>query len=199
MGTPFGPPPVAKVSAGGPAVEVTWSAAADDVAALRRAAGGSIEDYVRRGLTVSQDGAGCPLTGVTARTDGVVARFRCAHDADLLTLRVSLLHDVDAAYRTVSVTPSGSGALHTSAAPVHDVRLTGTAADGAGVAGGTGEAAGDLAALLDRFLPLALLLALLAGRGTRARPATARPSPPPTSWAAGPGRSTRYGSAASWP
>ncbi|GAA2400779.1 hypothetical protein [Nonomuraea africana] len=151
---PFGPPPVAKVRAEGSLVEVTWSAAADDVAALNRAdrAGGSIGDYLGRGVGVEQDGRACPLVEVSAQalaTTGAVLRFRCPGPAGELRLRVELLTDLDRAYRTVSVTPSGSGALHTADAPVQTIRLDGSAA-----ATGTD---------LDRFFPLALLAALVAG------------------------------------
>lgn len=79
-----------------------------------------VPGYLGRGVAVSQDARPCPLTGVSdaaLATTGAVLRFRCARPADALELRVSLLHDVDRDYRTVSVTPSGSGGLHTAGTP----------------------------------------------------------------------------------
>lgn len=182
---PFGPPPVAKVRAEGSLVEVTWSAAADDVAALNRAdrAGGSIGDYLGRGVGVEQDGRACPLVEVSAQalaTTGAVLRFRCPGPAGELRLRVELLTDLDRAYRTVSVTPSGSGALHTADAPVQTIRWTARPPPRERTS--TGSSRWPCWRLSWR------------APSTRALRDTARRSPPGTCWAGGPGPGTRSGS-----
>lgn len=185
---PFGPPPVAKVTADRADVTVTWSAARDDLLALGLKAGafpagtvtgpddlslgtrlqGSapVAAYLSRHIRVAQDNRACRATAVdTARmlADGAQLRFACGSQVSALVLTVTALTDVDRAYRTVSVTANGSGALHTAAEPAKALDLTG-AGRPAAPAPAPGWTA-DLTALLDggAALPIAVLLSALVG------------------------------------
>ncbi|MER5325515.1 hypothetical protein [Streptosporangium roseum] len=145
---PFGPPPVAKVTADGAVVEVRWSAAADDLVVLGRAAGElgaaepgeagtpalaerlgastAVRDYLRRHVGVAQDGRDCPVESVRTENlaaDGAVLRFRCPSPVSGVRLTITTLTDADRAYRTVSTTPEGSSGLHTADAPAQRLRL----------------------------------------------------------------------------
>ncbi|MFD3941919.1 hypothetical protein [Streptomyces sp. NPDC058579] len=158
---PFGTPPVVKIVAAGTAVEATWSAQPDDVAVLKEQAGGDPAGYLRRHLVVRQDGRACPVD----RAEGMTVHFACPRPADRIELTVTVLTDVDAAYRTLSVTGSGAGGLHTADEPTRSVVLTGTAA-GSGVSGVSAWSwTTDLTSLLDHdaALPLALLVSAAVG------------------------------------
>ncbi|MFI6321144.1 hypothetical protein ACIBG8_26640 [Nonomuraea sp. NPDC050556] len=137
---PFGPPPVAKVSVSGSFVDVTWSAAKDDLAAVP----GPVDAYLGEHMGVAQDGRACALVSVVDQR----VRFRCPAPVSVIALTVTVLTDVNPNYRTVSTTPGGSGALHTNQEPTHELRFD-----------------GQLAALVgsDTVFPLALLVALVAG------------------------------------
>ncbi|MFE9043407.1 hypothetical protein ACFYOG_21215 [Streptomyces sp. NPDC007818] len=164
---PFGTPPVARVVADGTVAEVTWSAEPDDLDVLRETAGeAGPAAYLRTHVAVSQRGATCASVGVDADAldeRGAVLRFRCPAPVDEIALAVTALTDVDAAYRTLSVTTAGSGGLHTKDAPTRVLVLSG------GTAGSPDAAAGlwteDLAGLLDGgvFLPVALAAAVVMG------------------------------------
>ncbi|MFI6737494.1 hypothetical protein ACIBI9_31605 [Nonomuraea sp. NPDC050451] len=170
---PFGPPLAAKVAAYGDTVEVTWSAADDDLSRLDQALAGrgqGVGDYLGRHIQVVQNGGACALKSVRAESiaaSGAVLRFRCRAEVRAVILRITTLTDLDKAYRTVSTTPSGGGALHTAAAPAHVLRFGGASASDASLppAGPAGIWAAELSSLVDTDVafPLALLVALVTG------------------------------------
>ncbi|WP_328993073.1 hypothetical protein OG394_02185 [Kribbella sp. NBC_01245] len=186
---PFGPPPVAKVVADGNRVAVTWSAADDDLVALGIGTGvlprgsGNVDDLARRvsvaqaavgylgkHVAVAQGNQACTLAGVTAAAlweDGARLEFNCPAVVTGVSLRITALTDIDAAYRTVSVSTSGSGALHTATAPTQTIDLgLALAGKAAGETAARGSAwTTDLPALLDgrAALPLMLLVSALVG------------------------------------
>lgn len=156
---PFGTPPVVKVEAAGASVDATWSAQDDDVAVLTKESGGDVAGYLRTHIAVRQDGAACRVD----RADGMKLRFVCPRPVDRISLTVTALTDIDAAYRTLSVTDTGSGGLHTAKSPTRTVAL---------LSGGTADAPSpgatwttDLPSLLDDgpALPLALLVSAAVG------------------------------------
>ncbi|MCX5609979.1 hypothetical protein OHB39_20675 [Streptomyces sp. NBC_00047] len=161
---PFGTPPVVKVEAAGTAVDVFWSAQWDDVAVLEKQSGGDEAAYLSSHIVVRQDGHPCRVD----RADGMKLHFVCERTVERIDLTVTALTDADPAYRTLSVTGTGSGGLHTAQEPTRTLTLT---PSGAGAAAGSSAASGpgawttDLAALLDHgaALPLALLVAAAVG------------------------------------
>ncbi|UNM16361.1 hypothetical protein J4032_05550 [Streptomyces formicae] len=161
---PFGTPPVVKIEAAGAAVEAAWSAQRDDVAVLEKESGGDTAGYLREHIAVRQDGRACPA----ARAAGLTVRFVCPRDVDRIELTVTALTDVNAAYRTLSVTDTGEGGLHTAEEPTRTLGL-GTAAGGNGAASSawtwTWTWTTDLTSLLDNgaALPVALLVAAAVG------------------------------------
>nr|AQT39429.1 putative carbonic anhydrase b-CA(1)-6 [Streptomyces sp.] len=158
---PFGTPPVVKVEAAGTAVDATWSAQQDDAAVLKKVSGGDEAGYLRAHTVVRQDGQPCRVD----RAEGLTLRFECPRPVDRIDLSVTALTDVDPAYRTVSVTDTGGGGLHTAKEPTRTLAMTSAAAAGAGSAPGGGTWTTDLASLLDHgaALPLALLVSAAVG------------------------------------
>ncbi|MEE1806645.1 hypothetical protein [Streptomyces sp. BE133] len=161
---PFGTPPVVKIEAAGTAVDATWSAQRDDIAVLKNESGGDEAGYLRSHIVVRQDGRPCRVD----RADGVKLHFVCPRPVDRIELTVTALTDVDPAYRTLSVTGTGSGGLHTAQEPTRTLTLKPVAAGTAvasPAASGWGAWTTDLTALLDHgvALPLALLVAAAVG------------------------------------
>ncbi|MFI6724136.1 hypothetical protein [Streptomyces atratus] len=161
---PFGTPPVVKIEAAGTAVDATWSAQRDDIAVLKNESGGDEAGYLRSHIVVRQDGRPCRVD----RADGVKLRFVCPRQVDRIELTVTALTDVDPAYRTLSVTGTGSGGLHTAQEPTRTLTLKPVAAGTAvasPAASGWGAWTTDLTSLLDHCsaLPLALLVAAAVG------------------------------------
>ncbi|WP_253209612.1 hypothetical protein [Streptomyces niphimycinicus] len=159
---PFGAPPVVRVEAAGSAVETTWSAQRDDVAALRKKADGDVAGYLRAHIAVRQDGSPCRAD----RADGMTLHFVCPRPVDRITLTVTVLTDVHPAYRTLSVTDQGGGGLHTAKEPTRTLALTSAAsADSPSSQGGWTSWTTDLVSLLDHgaAVPVALLVAAAVG------------------------------------
>ncbi|MCX4985424.1 hypothetical protein [Streptomyces sp. NBC_00572] len=162
---PFGTPPVVKVEAADTAVDVTWSAERDDVAVLEKRSDGDTAGYLRTHIAVRQDGRACRVD----RATGLTVRLVCPRPVDRIDLTVTALTDVNPAYRTLSVTDTGSGGLHTAKEPTRTLTLTaGAAASGAGA--GTSASSWwswttDLPSLLDHgaAVPMALLVAAAVG------------------------------------
>lgn len=172
---PFGTPPVARVTAEGTTVGVIWSAASDDLAVLgetARAQAVSEAQYLGSHIKVSQEGVACRLDQADTQRladHGARLRYGCLQPVGTITLSITALSDVDSKYRTISVTPTGGGGLHTADAPTRTLAVGPSSADhsaDAGAAQGHGTVwTTDLAALLDHraALPLALLVAALVG------------------------------------
>ncbi|MFC9699767.1 hypothetical protein ACFTWD_03550 [Streptomyces sp. NPDC056943] len=157
---PFGTPPVVKVEAAGTAVDVTWSAQRDDVAVLEKQSGGDTAGYLSTHIAVRQDGRACRVD----RATGLTLRLVCPRPVDHIDLTVTALTDVNPAYRTLSVTGTGSGGLHTAKEPTRTLALTAVAdATGAGTSAWSWTT--DLTSLLDHgaALPVALLVAAAVG------------------------------------
>ncbi|MFE5093764.1 hypothetical protein ACFRCI_26305 [Streptomyces sp. NPDC056638] len=161
---PFGTPPVVKIEAAGTAVDATWSAQRDDIAVLKNESGGDETGYLRSHIAVRQDGSPCRVD----RADGMKLHFVCPRPVDRIELTVTALTDVDPAYRTLSVTGTGSGGLHTAKDPTRTLTLkpgaAGTAA-ASPAAAGQGAWTTDLTSLLDHGAALvpALLVAAAVG------------------------------------
>ncbi|MER6102713.1 hypothetical protein ABT115_10395 [Streptomyces sp. NPDC001832] len=172
---PFGSPPVARITADGKTVDVIWSAAEDDLAVLRKAsdaAGTSEAQYLGSHIRLSQNGRSCPLNHAdTARLvdDGARLRYVCPDPVAEVAMTVTALNDVDPKYRTISVTESGDGGLHTATEPTRTLALgssgSGNSASTAGSQGAFSLWTTDLSALLEHrvVLPLALLVAAAVG------------------------------------
>ncbi|BCK73009.1 hypothetical protein Srufu_069620 [Streptomyces libani subsp. rufus] len=172
---PFGAPPAARVTAHGKTAEVIWSAAKDDLAVLRKEAHAADESeahYLGSHIRLSQDARPCSLHHAdTAHLvqDGARLRYLCARQVTTLAVTITALNDVDPKYRTISVTPSGSGGLHTAQEPTHTLTL---APSGSGASGAAAGPQGpfsvwttDLSGLLAHrvVLPVALLVAAAVG------------------------------------
>ncbi|WP_406387328.1 sulfite exporter TauE/SafE family protein [Streptomyces sp. NBC_00887] len=159
---PFGTPPVVSVAAKGTAVDVTWSAQQDDVAVLREESGGDEAGYLRSHIVVRQDARPCRAEPVNDPELGL--HFVCPKPVDRIALTVTALTDVNPAYRTLSVTDSGSGALHTAEEPTRSLALTSADAD-SGPDAEIWSWSTDLTSLLDHgaALPVALLVAAAVG------------------------------------
>ncbi|MER7197995.1 hypothetical protein [Streptomyces sp. CB01635] len=159
---PFGTPPVVRIEANGPVVETAWSAQKDDIAVVKKHSGGDVARYLRSHIVVRQDGAPCRV----AKADGMKIRFVCPHRVDRISLTVTALTDVNPAYRTLSVTDQGGGALHTAREPTRELSLvSGESGAGTGSSAAGGMWTTNLASLLDHGagLPTALLVAAAVG------------------------------------
>ncbi|MEU0837780.1 sulfite exporter TauE/SafE family protein [Streptomyces sp. NPDC005969] len=164
----FGTPPVAKVRAEGHSVEITWSAQSNDLDVLHQAAKGDEAAYLGSHITVRQDGRACRLGTVDTQqlaSKGAVVPYTCPEPVNTVALTITALTDVNAAYRTISVTDNGGG-LHTSSDPTFTLTLRG--ADNPGTTASTAPTSvwtTDLAALLDHgvVLPVALLISATVG------------------------------------
>lgn len=152
-----------KIEAAGTSVDATWSAQRDDVAVLKKESGGDEAGYLRSHIVVRQDGRPCRVD----RADDVKLHFVCPRPVDRIELTVTALTDVNPAYRTLSVTGTGSGGLHTAQEPTRTLTLIPAAAGAAAAPAASGWAAWttDLTSLLDHgaALPLALLVAAAVG------------------------------------
>lgn len=172
---PFGAPPAARVTAHGKTAEVIWSAAKDDLAVLRKEAHAADESeahYLGSHIRLSQNDRPCSLHHAdTAHLvqDGARLRYLCPRQVTTLAVTITALNDVDPKYRTISVTPSGSGGLHTAEEPTHTLTL---APSGSGASGAAAGPQGpfsvwttDLSGLLAHrvVLPVALLVAAAVG------------------------------------
>lgn len=140
---------MSKLTADGREVTVTWSAEPDDLVALGRQVGAvtgsvvkadqgrvagtldglpEVAAYLAEHLAVSQDGTPC-LAGDVDTTElgngGARLGFTCAAKVDRVEFTVTALTDIDRAYRNVSVTSFGKGALHGVDDPTHLLSLTG--------------------------------------------------------------------------
>ncbi|REK88612.1 hypothetical protein DY245_20185 [Streptomyces inhibens] len=172
---PFGTPPAARIKAHGKAVEVIWSAAKDDLAVLRKEAHAADESearYLGSHIRLSQDGRPCPLDHADTThlvQDGARLRYLCPRQVTTLAVTITALNDVDPKYRTISVTPSGSGGLHTAKEPTRTLTLAPSGSGNSGaVAGPQGPFSvwtTDLSGLLAHrvVLPVALLVAAAVG------------------------------------
>ncbi|WP_439681151.1 hypothetical protein [Embleya sp. MST-111070] len=172
---PFGTPPVARISSEGTTVDVIWSAAADDLTVLGEAAKAeamSPAQYLGAHIQVRQNGVACRLDDANTlhlAGDGARLRYGCPEPVHTIALSITALSNVDSKYRTISVTPTGAGGLHTASEPTRTLALGPTGADHPGDTavqrGPFSVWTTDLAALLDHrvALPLALLVAALAG------------------------------------
>ncbi|MGW8889634.1 hypothetical protein [Streptomyces sp. NPDC055749] len=163
---PFGTPPVVKIQATGTTIDATWSAQRDDTDVLKNASNGDEAGYLRAHIVVHQDSRPCR----TDRADDTKVHFVCPRPVDRIELTVTALTDVDRAYRTLSVTDTGSGGLHTAQEPTRTLSLTPAAAGASRPAAGpaaSGWAAWntDLTSLLDHGTALgpALLIAATVG------------------------------------
>ncbi|WP_330477159.1 hypothetical protein OG301_04740 [Streptomyces platensis] len=172
---PFGAPPAARVKAHGKTAEVIWSAAKDDLAVLRKEAHAADESeahYLGSHIRLSQGSRPCSLHHAdTAHLvqDGARLRYLCPQRVTTLAVTITALNDVDPKYRTISVTPSGSGGLHTAEEPTHTLTLAPSGSGASGAAAGPREPFSvwttDLSGLLAHrvVLPLALLVAAAVG------------------------------------
>ncbi|MFE0377623.1 hypothetical protein ACFW1M_19025 [Streptomyces inhibens] len=172
---PFGTPPAARIKVHGKTVEVIWSAAKDDLAVLGKEAHAADESearYLGSHIRLSQDGRPCPLHHAdTAHLvqDGARLRYLCPRQVTTLAVTITALNDVDPKYRTISVTPSGSGGLHTAEEPTRTLTLAPSGSGDSGAAAGPQGPFSvwttDLSALLAHrvVLPLALLVAAAVG------------------------------------
>ncbi|WP_257153824.1 urease accessory protein UreH domain-containing protein [Streptomyces lunaelactis] len=166
---PFGTPPVAKVTSEGREVDVTWSAQKDDIAVLGKQAAGDEAAYLGSHISVGQSGHACRLDGADTSQlarKGAVLRYLCPEPVDDIALTVTALTDVDRAYRTISVTESGAGGLHTAAEPTRTLALAAGGSPAASASTAPDSVwTSDLAALLEHrvVLPLALLVCAAVG------------------------------------
>ncbi|MET7304363.1 hypothetical protein [Embleya sp. NPDC005575] len=172
---PFGTPPVVRVTAEGATVNVIWSAAADDLTVLGEAAkaeAASEAQYLGAHVKVIQNGVACRLDEANTlrlADDGARLRYGCPEPVNTVALSITALSNVDSRYRTISVTPTGAGGLHTASEPTRTLALgpsgAGHSADAGGPKGPFSVWTTDLTALLDHrvALPLALLVAALVG------------------------------------
>ncbi|MEV0056635.1 sulfite exporter TauE/SafE family protein [Saccharopolyspora shandongensis] len=169
---PFGTPPVARIAAHGNAVDVVWSAPNDDLAVLRAeadAANTSEAQYLGSHIQLSQDGHPCQLDHAdTTRLaqDGARLHYLCQNPVAAVDVTITALNDVDPKYRTISVTESGGGGLHTAGEPTRAVVLgSGNPSVAAGPQEPFNVWTTDLSGLLEHqvVLPLALLVAAAVG------------------------------------
>ncbi|MFF9017431.1 hypothetical protein ACF09C_31280 [Streptomyces sp. NPDC014870] len=149
-----------KIVVSGTSVDATWSAQRDDVAVLEKASDGDTAGYLSQHITVRQDGHPCRM----ASAAGLRLRFVCPRQVTRIQLTVTALTDVDPVYRTLSVTDTGGGGLHTAKEPTRTLATTSAAAVTRTPPGG-GVWVTDLPALLDHgaTLPLALLVSAAVG------------------------------------
>jgi hypothetical protein len=83
--------------------------------------------YLLDHVAVSQDGSPCEGTADPAERfveDGAVLTFRCPAEVTTASIRISVLHDQDEAYRTYSVDGTEQFAVHSPTAPEHEWDFT---------------------------------------------------------------------------
>lgn len=99
-----------------------------------------LRDYIAEHIVVEQDGRPCPAD-VPAPADfvhtGVTVRLTCPRDVDEVELRITMLHDVNPAYRTVATGRATDPAqsVFTTTTPAHTWRFGATAAPAPGLGG----------------------------------------------------------------
>jgi ABC-type nickel/cobalt efflux system permease component RcnA len=157
---PLGLPAFARLTATaqGDAVLV-WNAAPDDIAALARSMGVEVAagqvltreqdaafsssavllDGLQQGLRMSQDGEPCAgepaVSSIVER--GVTMRFDCPQPARTVSLRITLLTELDVRYRTLASAAAPEGDqrfMFTATAPEHEFVLDPTASSEAPIA-----------------------------------------------------------------
>lgn len=194
---PFGPPSIARISADGAGITITWWAAEDDWVALGQSLGAfedpaagpvitdltgeeklarsaAVRDYLTERIAVRQDDVDCPATLLPLEElveRGARFEFDCTAPVTEIEVRLAALTDLHTAYRTV-LTADGAmtpgQALFTAAEPAHRVTL---ADGGGGPSAAAGMAAGTATALAAGLA----VLAVRRRRGTAARmPRTTR-------------------------
>lgn len=155
---PFGPPSRASLVAAGDVVELRWRSAPDDAEVLLALAGagssgasfelagagagargrGDIADHLLERVAVDQTGVACAgeVDGID-QLDGDGARFtfRCPSPVGEVDVRIGLLVDVHAAYRTIASGPNGQQQLYTAEALTHRWSLSGGSPQGGTAAG----------------------------------------------------------------
>jgi ABC-type nickel/cobalt efflux system permease component RcnA len=109
QGHPEGLPGIVRLTVKGSVVESEWVLAEDDVRILE-AHQPAIGHYYRARFTVEVDGETCPATELVLHEGGSVVRAKheCPRPPASLTVRSTLLLDINARYRTLVVTLVGS-------------------------------------------------------------------------------------------
>lgn len=82
----------------------------------------TLHDYLAQNVRIRQEGQDCPLAVDTSRlsTQGVMFAATCPGPVTDLDVRITLLHDLHPAYRTVGLSgPNGVKTLFTQDAPQH--------------------------------------------------------------------------------
>ncbi|QXE37741.1 hypothetical protein KQY30_29415 [Streptomyces sp. GMY02] len=190
---PFGPPSTARISADGSRVSIAWRANADDWVALGQSLGAfedpesgavsteltgeqklqrspAVHTYLLRHITVAQDGGACKgeVAALERLLDeGARLTFDCPAPLVEADVTVSVLTDLNEAYRTM-LTTDGSATprqtLFTAVDRTHHLRF---AASGGGVPGSVTAVAGGTA------VAVLAVAACLFVRRSRRRTATA--------------------------
>lgn len=166
---PFGPPMEASLTREGDRLVLSWTAAEDDWVVVGEASGAfagaptgrtgaevlsdsvAVQDFLAGHLVLSQGGQECQREWLPTRDllgEGVRAAFTCPEQGAPVTVRVDVLTDVNAAYRTV-LRAGEQEVLFTASAVEHEVGTAGPAPEGGlglGVMGGVLLAAAALVA-----------------------------------------------------
>ncbi|MFB7269454.1 hypothetical protein [Streptomyces sp. NPDC056244] len=168
---PFGPPSTARISADGSRVSIAWRANADDWVALGQSLGAfedpesgtvsteltgeqklqrspAVHTYLLRHITVAQDGSACKgeVAALERLLDeGARLTFDCPAPLVEADVTVSVLTDLNEAYRTMLMadgTATPRQTLFTAVDRTHHLRFT---ASGGGVPGSVAVVAGGTA------------------------------------------------------
>jgi len=86
----------------------------------------AVANYLGSHIAVRHAGGSCSLKGAATdviKTQGVQLRYSCGSEVDVVQVRITALTELDPAYRTVSMTPGGQRALHTSDNPTRTLDL----------------------------------------------------------------------------
>jgi len=86
----------------------------------------AVADYLGSHIAIRHGGSSCALQGVDTdaiETRGAKLRYSCGSDVDVVQVRITALTDLDPTYRTMSTTPGGQRALHTSDEPTRMLDL----------------------------------------------------------------------------
>lgn len=111
---PGGLPGLLEITGRERTVTIDWSAPPDDVAVLAERVGETpraIADHVLARVTVRQGDRTCPGEVTPGRTleDGARLEYRCPREVGAITVRATILTDVDPAYQTLAVAPVITG------------------------------------------------------------------------------------------
>lgn len=108
---PGGLPGLLSITADGAVVTIDWSAPPDDIAVISDTVGGAagVADYVLARLEVSHDGRPCDGSIAVDRGDAVTFEFDCGAPVGAVTVRSTILTDIDPAYQTLAVAPVREG------------------------------------------------------------------------------------------